>query len=198
MRRFTNDDRNEEGRELIPAQREGEGATLLPSFEGMDSDQVMSRRRMLQLGGGALAGAAIALTSGLNIATKDAQAWWNTGCRYIQNRTSTTLYVVDLEDTWHKLWIPPNDTRYFDGVIFPWCNSYYEVSTKAFLFRSGSSSSPRLFYMFQNYHSNEVHWLPASSTNFADRRWAGAFPSSYVDVTVSYVNGRPEPRATTA
>src|SRR3712207_5531180 len=98
MKRFASKDRNEQGRELIPARREGEGATLQPSSEGMNSDKVMSRRRMLRLTGAALAGGAVALTSGLNIGTEDAQAWWNTGCRYIHNRTSTALYVVDLED----------------------------------------------------------------------------------------------------
>jgi len=154
---------------------------------------------MLRLTGAALAGGAVALTSGLNIGTEDAQAWWNTGCRYIHNRTSTALYVVDLEDMWHSLWIPPNDTRYFDKVIFPWCDNLSEVRAKAFLFRKESSTGPRQFYMFQNYRSNEIYWLPYSSNSWNDRRRAGAYPSSNVDVTVHQdVYGRLYPTASTA
>jgi hypothetical protein len=189
-RELTSDDWTEEGHERMPAERSGKEATLHPPLEEINSDdKAMSRRRMLQLSGGALAGAAIALTSGLNLATKDAQAWWNTGCKNITSYMGTDLYVVDLEDPRFELLIPANSTRSFGGVIFPWCNSLYEVRTKAFLFRLISYWGQRQFYMFQDYSTEEIYWLPASSTTFAERRWAGARRSSYVDVYVRWGAG---------
>jgi hypothetical protein len=44
MKRFISDDRNEQGRGLIPAQRSGREATLQPSFEGTNSDKVIRPR----------------------------------------------------------------------------------------------------------------------------------------------------------
>jgi hypothetical protein len=50
-------DRNEEGREPIRAKTHGEGATLQPSFEEINSDRTFSRRQAVGLAGAALAGA---------------------------------------------------------------------------------------------------------------------------------------------
>jgi hypothetical protein len=64
MKRFTSDDRNEQGRELIPARRNGEVAPLGPSFEGVAGHRTFSRRQALGLLGSSLAGATL-LSSGL-------------------------------------------------------------------------------------------------------------------------------------
>jgi hypothetical protein len=56
MNRFTSDDRNDEGRGLAPAERNEEGDPVGLSFEGVVGEGPLSRRRMLKLAGGALAG----------------------------------------------------------------------------------------------------------------------------------------------
>jgi hypothetical protein len=65
MKRFTSDDRNEEGRELIPARGHGEATTVDPSFDdevGEPTNGAMSRRQALGLLGGTLASAALIST----------------------------------------------------------------------------------------------------------------------------------------
>ena len=180
MRRFTNDHRNEEGSELMNARRKGEGAPLRPSFEGVANSRTYSRRQMLGLAGGTIAASALSF-----VIPKPAQAWWNTGCLRIYNYTSYAyLHVVDQEDSRYKLIIPQDESRNFNGVIFPWCDNIDEVYSKAFLFRSGSSPYPRLFYMFQNYRDDTVYWLPANASNYGQRIYAGTPPSSYLNVKV--------------
>jgi hypothetical protein len=64
MRRFKRNAKNEEGRELIPAQKDGDGAMPEPSFEGVVSNRTFSRREAVGLTGAALAGfAALAATN---------------------------------------------------------------------------------------------------------------------------------------
>ena len=56
MKRFTSDDRNDKSRGFAPAERNVEGEPVGPSFEGVVGEGILSRRRMLGLAGGALAG----------------------------------------------------------------------------------------------------------------------------------------------
>jgi hypothetical protein len=56
VKRFTSDDRNDERRGFAPAERNVEGEPVGPSFEGVVGEGTLSRRRMLGLAGGALAG----------------------------------------------------------------------------------------------------------------------------------------------
>lgn len=56
MRRSTKDEKKEEVQGPTPAQKDGDGAPLEPSFEGAASDRSFSRREAVGLTGAALAG----------------------------------------------------------------------------------------------------------------------------------------------
>jgi hypothetical protein len=56
VKRLTSDDRNDKSRGFAPAERNVEGEPVGPSFEGVVGEGTLSRRRMLGLAGGALAG----------------------------------------------------------------------------------------------------------------------------------------------
>src|ERR671916_511945 len=56
VKRSTSDDRNDKSRGFAPAERNVEGEPVGPSFEGVVGEGTLSRRRMLGLAGGALAG----------------------------------------------------------------------------------------------------------------------------------------------
>jgi hypothetical protein len=60
VKRFTSDDRNDKSRGFAPAERNVEGEPVGPSFEGVVGEGTLSRRRMLGLAGGALAGVLLA------------------------------------------------------------------------------------------------------------------------------------------
>jgi hypothetical protein len=66
MRRFKRNAKNEEGRELIPAQKDGDGAMPEPSFEGVVSNRTFSRREAVGLTGAALAGVATLAATNAN------------------------------------------------------------------------------------------------------------------------------------
>jgi hypothetical protein len=64
MRLFKRGVKNEEGRLLVPGQKDGDGASPEPSFEGVASNRTFSRREAVGLTGAALAGfAALAATN---------------------------------------------------------------------------------------------------------------------------------------
>src|SRR5688500_17903777 len=56
VKRLTSDDMNDISRGFAPAERNVEGEPVGPSFEGVVGEGTLSRRRMLGLAGGALAG----------------------------------------------------------------------------------------------------------------------------------------------
>jgi hypothetical protein len=58
VKRFTSDDRNEQGHELMPAERDGDAAMLEPAVEGVASERTWSRRQVVRLAGATLAGVA--------------------------------------------------------------------------------------------------------------------------------------------
>ena len=58
VKRSTSDDRNEQGRELMPAERDGDAAMLEPTVEGVASGRTWSRRQVVGLAGATLAGVA--------------------------------------------------------------------------------------------------------------------------------------------
>src|SRR5215213_8703869 len=60
VKRLTSDDRNDKSRGFAPAARNVEGEPVGPSFEGELGEGTLSRRRMLGLAGGALAGVLLA------------------------------------------------------------------------------------------------------------------------------------------
>src|SRR5215213_6383085 len=60
VKRLTSDDRNDKSRGFAPAERNVEGEPVGPSFEGVLGEGTLSRRRMLGLAGGALAGVLLA------------------------------------------------------------------------------------------------------------------------------------------
>jgi hypothetical protein len=200
MKQFKSDDRNEKGQELIPAQRDGEEATLQPAFEGINGAQRMSRRRLLQLTGGSLAGGAIAVTSGLNIGTKQAQAecLWNTGMNGIANFTNFRIVVLNQENRKFRTLVPHTWTSFGDELI-PWCEDIWEVQRKAYSFYPGGydPAAPPAFYVFQYFISHEIHWMPGDLPSdraelrkrWSERKRVGPFPSSYVDVHIRYDEG---------
>jgi hypothetical protein len=71
MRRFKRNAKNEEGRELIPAKKDGDGAMPEPSFEGVVSNRTFSRREAVGLTGAALAGFAALAATNANPAMAD-------------------------------------------------------------------------------------------------------------------------------
>jgi hypothetical protein len=74
MSPFKRDANNEEGRQIVPAQKDGDGATPEPSFEGVASNRTFSRREAVGLTGAALAGfAALAATNASPAEAKSAQ-----------------------------------------------------------------------------------------------------------------------------
>jgi hypothetical protein len=66
MRRSPIDDTNDERRDLMRAHRDEEGATLEPAVAGGLSKGILSRRQMLALVGGAIAGAAVSFIPRFN------------------------------------------------------------------------------------------------------------------------------------
>jgi hypothetical protein len=64
VKRFTSDDRNEQGHELMPAERDGDAAMLEPAVEGVASERIWSRRQVVRLAGATLAGVAGLATFG--------------------------------------------------------------------------------------------------------------------------------------
>jgi hypothetical protein len=57
--------KNEEGRLLVPAQKDAEGAPLEPSFEGVVGDKGISRLEMMGLLGSGLVGTALGFSSNI-------------------------------------------------------------------------------------------------------------------------------------
>jgi hypothetical protein len=66
MRRLTKGDRKEEVRGPMPAPKDGDGTTLEPSFEGVDSDKGISRLEMMGLLGSGLVGTALGFSTNIN------------------------------------------------------------------------------------------------------------------------------------
>jgi hypothetical protein len=102
VKRLTSDDRNDKSRGFAPAERNVEGEPVGPSFEGVLGEGTLSRRRMLGLAGGALAGvlAGVLLTllslsggeASANQVSPSLQQSLAPGTYYIQQK-STSRYL---------------------------------------------------------------------------------------------------------
>ena len=85
---------------------------------------------------------------------------WNTGCRVIANGLDFPINIVDLEDDHFALSIPSREVKDFNSVIFPWCNSRWEVEHKAFRVSSMVTGKVGL-YLFQEFATNKICWSPS-------------------------------------
>jgi hypothetical protein len=98
VKRLTSDDRNDKSRGFAPAERNVEGEPVGPSFEGVVGEGTLSRRRMLGLAGGALAGVLLTLLSlsggeaSANQVSPSLQQSLAPGTYYIQQK-STSRYL---------------------------------------------------------------------------------------------------------
>jgi hypothetical protein len=94
VKRLTSDDRNDKSRGFAPAERNVEGEPVGPSFEGVVGEGTLSRRRMLGLAGGALAGvllAPLSLSGGEASANQDSPSTFEG--TYTIRQQSTRRYL---------------------------------------------------------------------------------------------------------
>lgn len=167
MKRFTSDDRNEQGHELMPTERDGDAAMLEPAVEGVASERTWSRRQVVGLAGATLAGVAGLTTFGAGKAEaapivaagsspKDGSGWqtYGNGALYIDVNTSaaqfsrTPVYVTSLG----------GDSRHWDlvggGAVYVPTSRGFRVYVKH---HKGSEEVPitRLDALDRNWH---VKW----------------------------------------
>ena len=122
--------------------------------------------------------------------------WWNTGVATIRNGITSIVRVLNQETQLSQTISTPGGSTVVSWFM-PWCNSYDEVTTKALLFRAAPPATPtargsRLFYIFQDYRSDTVMWLPPGVHDFGMRDPieltpnSGTFlgPSSVIDLSV--------------
>src|SRR5215213_3258633 len=86
--------RDEDGREHTPAERNGEDVPVEPSLDGLAGERILSRRQMLRLTGGAIAGLGLAgsFVGSSLIATNQAIAQGSARIGFI-SRTDRVLRV---------------------------------------------------------------------------------------------------------
>jgi hypothetical protein len=91
----------------------------------------------------------------------------NTRCGTIYNDSGVPYNVVCLESN-NGMGIPSGGNRDFAGEIIPWCENGTQITTDAFIFRSGgllAGTGTGRFYIFQRWPApNRIQWtvVPAS------------------------------------
>lgn len=124
---------------------------------------------------------------------------WNTGIAYFKNSSPWYAQILDQEAQW---WKPPalhpGEERYLKGIIVPWCINTWEIVDKAMIIGyPGNPPIPNVdvgmgLYLFQDYENNRVYWSdPLEGDPWNTKHYAGAGPSSYVDIEIEPKPGDP-------
>ena len=110
---------------------------------------------------------------------------WNTGLCQLRNGTTSTLFFIDEEDTFHSAVINPGEIYEGDGVIFPWCINSYEVFKKAFrVYRGTDRTGPLILWMFQNYVDDTVYYIAGNTVLWNQKQGVGEGPSPYLRISI--------------